>query len=95
MLPSLLLKTMEARGDGVAFFEVFDQLIDELVGHDASRAPVGLPTASLALGQHGGILGINPAAMHLVFQQHAREATLQFAPDAILVKAITTGKSRH
>ena len=93
--PLLSFETMDARGDGVAYFKVFDQLIGELVGHDASRALIGLQIGGHALGQQGGILRINPPAVHLVFQEHAREATFQLTFDASLRKPVMTGEFVH
>ena len=93
--PIFCFETMETGGNRKAFLEIFDQFVRELVGHHAPSPLVGLQRAGHPLGQYGGILGIDPAAMDLVFEEYAREPTVQLTLDASLGEPIITGECVH
>ena len=78
--PAFEAERVQAGGDGKAFLEkVLNEAVGEMDGHHRPSSLGGVGLLGALLGQEGGILGVNPAAMDFVAQQDAGEPGLQLA----------------
>ena len=70
-LPTLEAERVQAGGDGEASRKEGDETHGEEIGHHGAAAFGGVGLLGALLGQDGGILGADPAAMDFVAQQDA------------------------
>ena len=89
MLPALEAERAQAGGDGEAFLEkVLNEAVGEMDGHHRPSSLGGVGLLGVLLGQEGGILGADPAAMDFVAQQDAGEPGLQLALQPTVRKTV-------
>ena len=87
-LPTLEAERVQAGGDGEASRKEGDETHGEEIGHHGAAAFGGVGLFGALLGQDGGILGVNPAAMDFVAQQDAGEPGLQLALQPTVRKTV-------
>ena len=86
--PVLEAERAQADGDGEASREEGDETYGEEIGHHGAAALGGVGLLGALLGQDGGILGADPAAMDFVAQQDAGEPGLQLALQPTVRKTV-------
>ena len=86
--PAFEAERVQAGGDGESSREEGDETHGEEVGHHGTTALGGVGLFGALLGQDGGILGADPAAMDFVAQQDAGEPGLQLALQPTLRKTV-------
>ena len=93
--PTLEAERAQAGGDGEALSEEVDETLGEAVGHHGAAALGGVGLLGALLGQSGGILGINPAAMDFVTQQDAGEPSLRLTLQPTVRETVKPREGTH
>ena len=88
VFPTLEAERVQAGGDGEASRKEGDETRGEEIGHHGAAAFGGVGLFGALLGQDGGILGADPAAMDFVAQQDAGEPGLQLALQPTVRKTV-------